>query len=354
MTARKPRGVAHTRGVVLGWVIPHLAAYLTHNGFDPSPVLRLPGIRERDFGDPDVRVPDSAVREAWRLATEITADDALGLHVAESLPRGALDLVEYAFRSSSTLAVGLDRLARYGRLINDRIAARALDMGPGFRIFLGFGAEQPVHPQRAEFALAMTCALLETRRRWNWHPIDVSFAHAAPQDLQEHRRFFRAPLHFSAVSMPWPSGSRRTAAAAVGRQGTLRDRAEAARQGPGRARPGHRRLDGIARTKSADRRDGTGSDVDRRDRTRDGPELAHAQPASARGRDIIPRPFAMRSGVTSLRPCWSIPRSAWRTSPSSSAIQNPRRSTGPSSDGRARRRRSIGASNWPAEVRIEN
>ena len=52
---------------------------------------------------------------AWRLAATLTRDDALGIHVAEALPRGALDLIEYGLRSSRSLGTGLDRPARYGR-----------------------------------------------------------------------------------------------------------------------------------------------------------------------------------------------------------------------------------------------
>jgi hypothetical protein len=63
----------------------------------------------------------------------ITKDEAIGLHVAQWLPRGSLDLVEYAFRTSATLGAGLDRLARYGRLINDRLAVDVVRTGPGVR-----------------------------------------------------------------------------------------------------------------------------------------------------------------------------------------------------------------------------
>jgi Arabinose-binding domain of AraC transcription regulator, N-term len=77
-----------------------------------------------DLMDPDRRVPEESVAAAWRLATTVAGDDAIGIHVAEWLPGGALDLVEYAFQSSASLAVGLDRLARYGRILSDRVAAR--------------------------------------------------------------------------------------------------------------------------------------------------------------------------------------------------------------------------------------
>ena len=83
---------------------------------------RLPGLLAAD--DPDARAPEHVVEAAWRLAATLTRDDAIGILVAESLPRGALDLVEYAFRSSASLGDGLERLARYGRVLSDRVAAR--------------------------------------------------------------------------------------------------------------------------------------------------------------------------------------------------------------------------------------
>ena len=79
--------------------------------------------------DPNVRVPEAVTETAWRLAATLTRDEALGIHLAESLPRGALDLIEYALRSSPSLGEGFDRLARYGRLLSDRVAARTHGKG---------------------------------------------------------------------------------------------------------------------------------------------------------------------------------------------------------------------------------
>jgi AraC-like DNA-binding protein len=185
------------RGSVLGWVVPLLAAYVKAQGHDDEPILHLPGIRGRDLKDPDVRVPETASREAWRLAMELTGDEAIGLHVAEWLPRGALDLVEYAFRTSPTLGDGLDRLARYGRLINDRLAVHVLHTGPGVRFLMGAADARPLHPQRAEFSIALALRLARDATSTHLVPEDVWFAHAAPADSTEHREFFRSPIHFS-------------------------------------------------------------------------------------------------------------------------------------------------------------
>ena len=107
---------------VQSWVLPHLIAWVESRGADAAPIRRLFG--PTTLRDPNVRVPDAVTDLAWRHAARLTRDEALGIHLAESLPRGALDLIEYALRSSPTLGQGLDRLARYGRLFSDRVAAR--------------------------------------------------------------------------------------------------------------------------------------------------------------------------------------------------------------------------------------
>jgi len=181
----------------LGWVVPLLATYVKEQGHDANPILQLPGIRGRDLKDPDVRVPESASREAWRLAMALTKDDALGLHIAQWLPRGALDLVEYSFRTSATLSEGLDRLAHYGRLINDRLAVHVVRTGPGVRFILGEADAKPLHPQRAEFSVALALRLARDSTAVHLVPVEVLFAHASPADATEHHDFFRSPIHFS-------------------------------------------------------------------------------------------------------------------------------------------------------------
>ena len=113
-----------------GWVLPHLVAWVDKQGCDGTSISRLPGLA--DLTDPDTRVPEALAETAWRMATTMTGDAAIGVHVAESLPRGALDLVEYAFRSSASLAAGLERLARYGRVLKARHLVGVRGAGPAF------------------------------------------------------------------------------------------------------------------------------------------------------------------------------------------------------------------------------
>ena len=183
---------------VQGWVLPHLIAHVESSGADASPVRRLFG--KTSLEDPNVRVPEAVTDKAWGLAATLTRDDALGLHLAESLPRGALDLIEYSLRSSASLGKGLDRLARYGRLMSDRVAARTHRKRDSLLLLVHDTGKTSLHPARAEFALAVALKLARDSTGVDLAPIEVCFAHPAPASTAEHRRFFHAPVRFAAGS----------------------------------------------------------------------------------------------------------------------------------------------------------
>ena len=189
-------GNLRTRGPsVQTWVFPHLLTWLESQNFDAAPIRRLPGIVTND---PDRRVSESTAEAVWRLAAAITKDDAIGVHLAEWLPRGGLDLIEYAVRSSSSLGSGLERFARYGCLVSDRVAARTEANDSGLQLIIGDVGSSALHPARAEFALALALKLARDVTGVPIVPLQVAFSHHRPDDDSGHRRFFRVPVRFAA------------------------------------------------------------------------------------------------------------------------------------------------------------
>lgn len=177
-------------------MLPYLIRWLEEQGCDASAIQQLPGLG--DLSDPDWRVPETSMDAAWRLAASATGDRCIGIHVAESLPRGALDLVEYAFRSSASLGAGLERLARYGRVVSDRVAARVEKQGDGLVLVIQDAGSSTLHPGRAEFGLAVALKFARESTNAAIIPVQVTFAHQAPDDTSKHERFFRGPLRFGA------------------------------------------------------------------------------------------------------------------------------------------------------------
>ena len=199
----QPASVIKTRArgpgpTVQGWVLPHVIDWVDRQGCDSTPIRRLPGLG--DLADPDVRVPEASAETAWNLAATLTRDAAIGIHVAESLPRGALDLLEYALRSSASVGAGLERLARYGRVLSDRVAARMESNGDGLSLLVRDTGSTPLHHGRAEFALAAALKFAREGAGENITPLRVSFVHQPPEDDAEQRRFFGVRVRFGAGS----------------------------------------------------------------------------------------------------------------------------------------------------------
>jgi len=183
---------------VQAWALPHLIAWVEHQGYASTSIRRLHGLS--DLHDPDLRVPEASVEAAWRLAAELTRDEAIGVHVAESLPRGALDLLEYALRSSPSVAAGLERLARYGRVLSDRATARMESNEGGLLLLVRDTGSTPLHPGRTEFALAAALEFARDGAGANFTPLRVSLTHRPPENDAEHRRFFGGRVRFGAGS----------------------------------------------------------------------------------------------------------------------------------------------------------
>jgi AraC-like DNA-binding protein len=179
---------------VVVWVLRHLLAHVERLGHDITPLRRLPGLRGRNLDDPDTRVPDAAASEAWQLATEITGDEALGLHMAQSIEEGAVDLLEYAFRSSGTLRLALEQLARYGRVMSDRAAATVAAEGDALAVLW----DGQLVRQRVDFALAFVVRLAREATGADIGPSEVHLAYLPPADQVEYREFFGTAPVFNA------------------------------------------------------------------------------------------------------------------------------------------------------------
>ena len=91
-------------------------------------------------------------------------------------------------------------------------------------------ATTPLHPARAEFALAIALKLARDTTGTDITPVRVSFAHPAPDNIAEHRRFFRERVRFAAgsssMSLSASDGSRPMREADAALEGIIRRRLE--------------------------------------------------------------------------------------------------------------------------------
>ena len=180
-----------------GRAVRFAISVLSAQGRDLSPILKRAGLDPAVVADPEARMSHTAVRAFCDEAVKATGDETFGLHVAEQVRPAVFDALGYVFRSSRTLADGLRRFAQYHRFLDDVLTVKVETAGVQARIT--FDASESEHLTRpvSEFLLAilMRAARVETARP-DLDPVAVEFAFETPADTTEHRRFFRAPLHF--------------------------------------------------------------------------------------------------------------------------------------------------------------
>jgi AraC-like DNA-binding protein len=145
--------------------------------------------------DRDARLTEAECAALFDRAAELLDDDALGLHVGETIRPGHYGVLGYVAMNCDTLGEALSRLNRYQALVLD-IGPMEVRMGAGeIRLSWNPDSERPFR-QLAEFNLAG----LVTFARWisgrQGAPRRLEFNYPAPMDLNEHRRIFACELRF--------------------------------------------------------------------------------------------------------------------------------------------------------------
>lgn len=145
------------------------------------------------------RIPFADAAKLWRAAVAQTGDPALGIRIARASQDGDYGVLEFAIRASLSLRDGLERIARFHRLVNDHVRVTVQERGD----------ETWMHYDRGALAEAMPPAYLEYvfagwlhgATRLTGHPpplLAVRLPHPAPENVELHRACYGDGLVFDA------------------------------------------------------------------------------------------------------------------------------------------------------------
>ncbi len=174
---------------------PAVAA-LEARGLDAEASLRAAELCREDLGQIEDRLPYLRVRALWEAAADAAGDPSFGVHVAETLPIGALDVLDYVMSAEATAGAGLARVTRYVRLVHDSADLR-LVVEPGHARIVG---GVPALPSRQFDEFVLTLLLVRSRQATGveWKPERMAFQHERAHDDGELPRVFGCPLVFGA------------------------------------------------------------------------------------------------------------------------------------------------------------
>ncbi|WP_437984191.1 AraC family transcriptional regulator ligand-binding domain-containing protein [Sorangium sp. So ce117] len=137
----------------------------------------------------------SVARQIWSSAEKMSGNPLLGLHAAEGLEVGSLDLLDYLTRSSSSFGIALERVIRFAPLVADGgvLSLEVTGRRAHFRHLSPDGV-----PAVAD--LIVSLMVLRTRAFSGEHirPLAVRFRHRRERVAGEYERVFDARVEFDA------------------------------------------------------------------------------------------------------------------------------------------------------------
>jgi AraC-like DNA-binding protein len=174
-------------------VLRPMLSFVRTRGVDVDALLAEVGLSRSALDDLDFRIPEALRTRVWQKAATLSRDAMFGLHVAEHAKVGDYEVLDYSLCYSATLEEGLDRLARFYRLLGD-----ALEVTLEVKGATGLLRRTTPDPERHENEAVLAVIVLHARSVTGHDvvPRCVRFTHAAPDDVAPHATLFRCPVEF--------------------------------------------------------------------------------------------------------------------------------------------------------------
>jgi AraC-like DNA-binding protein len=165
--------------------------------FNPQALLQSAGLSRSMLSDPERRIPASAAARLLEDSARESGCETFGLRMAEPRQLSDFGVSSLLLMHQPTLREALLGTMKYRHLLNELLAIhleesqRTVVIREEFVPDTGAASRQAI--ELALGALYRLCGALLGPR---WKPHSVNFTHAAPENLQVHRRVFRCALEF--------------------------------------------------------------------------------------------------------------------------------------------------------------
>jgi len=167
-------------------------------GLDPAVLFREQGVDPGSLFDAGARVP---IERLWQLtarASELSGDPLFGLRYAEYFRPAHLGALGFAWLASSSLRAAFERLARYSRVIQEKLTVELYEDQRNLCVAIDANIPAPNEGQREDAQLAVMLKFCRIIAGRDFNPVRVRFRQPAPRASGSHFELFRCPLEFDA------------------------------------------------------------------------------------------------------------------------------------------------------------
>jgi AraC-like DNA-binding protein len=168
-------------------------------GVDPARVMAEAGLDAALFEDPDNIIPFAAMGRFFAISASRTRCPHFGLILGQRVGLNALGLIGQLARYSADVGTALHSAILHMHL-HDRGGVPSL-WADGNRAILAYTIYRPDVPGTEHIydgALAIGYNIVKTLAGPDWQPSELLLYRPRPDDVEPYRRFYRAPLRFSA------------------------------------------------------------------------------------------------------------------------------------------------------------
>jgi len=166
-------------------------------GLNPQRLVASVGLTRKLLSDPEQRIPLSAAITLLEESARVTGCSTFGLRMAQSRQLADMGVVSLLLTHQRTLRSALLTMIRYQHLMNESLAIYIENAGKMVILRQDLVADFPTASrQGTELAIGTLFRGCATLLGAHWHPQSVCFTHAAPADLDLHRRIFKCKVEF--------------------------------------------------------------------------------------------------------------------------------------------------------------
>jgi AraC-like DNA-binding protein len=167
------------------------------SGVSRSDLFAESALDLRRIDHPDARLDSEEFDRLLEAAVALSGDDALGLHVAEQMPAGAIDLLAHLTALAPTMRDAVAVASQFGGLVMDAYEMATHNEDEEFVVQLTFERSTPLHDRfLSELAMGGLVRLSRTFINPEAVPSVACFEHDAPDHAREYSRIFGENVRF--------------------------------------------------------------------------------------------------------------------------------------------------------------
>jgi AraC-like DNA-binding protein len=166
-------------------------------GLDPDRMLAQFGLFRHSLSNPDLKIPEDAVRRLLEASATAAGIEDFGLRMAERRALSNLGALALLVRDQPTVRKALEAWIQYRKVHTDSVALNIEESHGHAIISLSRSVETPAPKrQTVELTIGVLCRMIRFYLGEQWKP-RVCFTHKAPRCRDSHLRVFGELVEFS-------------------------------------------------------------------------------------------------------------------------------------------------------------